>query len=45
MLKNPTLREQLLAIDNSKQRMTEVMEAMKGEQFYQLFEQMMEVMF
>ena len=45
MLKSPELRQKLLAIDNSKQRMTEVVGEMKNEEFSNLFSMMMEVMF
>ena len=45
MLRSRALREKLVMIDNSKQRMTEVMEAMREEEFQGLFGRMMEVVF
>lgn len=45
MLKDEGLRAKLLQIDNSKQRMTEVLEAMKQEQFYELYQRVMQTLF
>ena len=43
MLKNPNLRNMLLKIDNSKQRITQVQRAMQNQQFLRMADVILDV--
>ena len=44
MLQNPALRAKLTSIDGSRQRMTDVWDALQEDDFYEFYTQVLEVM-